>query len=374
MPFSGPGGALFAVVFEFGLPLALLWRPTRAIWGAMGLAFHNLTNLLMNISFITLQVMYVMFVDWQRLLAWVGRRVFGEPIRVLYDGNCGLCRRTMAVLGVFDWLRMLRPVNALQREAVEAEGLGFLPDADLMQDMHAAWKVGSSEWGVAKGYAAYQAIAWRVPVLWLALPVVYLPPVAAIGRSIYRRVADSRACQVVKPPSGGGATPLRLVPPWSPRPLAWIAGTLLAGQCLLGVGRLHKAWPIACYPLFDQIEDNTVVWPVFAYTTKDGRSEPLDDDPIRDTLGNGRYVASMQKLVSTPLDESSAMKTLAEFAKLWRDAGLLPDDEANLDRLVVTRATYELTGPQRPEAPIESEPLVETPWADLAAAGEAPGA
>ena len=151
MPLSGPGGALFAVVFELGFVLALLWLPTRIAWAGMGLTFHNLTNLLMNISFVTLQAMYVMFVDWQRLFAWCGRRAFGEPIRVLYDGNCGLCRRTMAVLGVADWMGQLKPVNALQREAVEEEGLERLEDAALMQDMHAAWREDDGAWGVTKG-------------------------------------------------------------------------------------------------------------------------------------------------------------------------------------------------------------------------------
>ena len=98
LPYAGQMGALTSVIFEVGIPLALLWRPTRVLWGVLGITFHNLTRLLMNISFVSLQVMYVMFVDWQRLLRWIGRSVFGEPVRVLYDGNCGLCRRTMAVL------------------------------------------------------------------------------------------------------------------------------------------------------------------------------------------------------------------------------------------------------------------------------------
>ncbi|MEO0530739.1 MAG: DCC1-like thiol-disulfide oxidoreductase family protein [Planctomycetota bacterium] len=364
MPFSGPGGALFAVVFELGIPLALLWKPTRMLWAAMGLTFHNLTFLLMKISFMTLQWMYVMFVDWQRLFAWVGRRLFGEPIRVLYDGNCGLCRRTMAVLGVLDWLQVLRPVNALNRELVEQERLGFLEDAALMQDMHAAWFGGDGEWQSAKGYAAYQQIAWRVPLLWLTLPLIYLPPVAAIGRQVYRRVADSRACRVPTA-TRGGAAPIRSTLAWTWQPLALVAGVLLAGQCVLGAGRLHKAWPIACYPLFDQIEGTFVIWPEFEVVTSDGRTTPLDDDPLRDAMGNARYVASMEALVETPLDEERAKEILAKFAGAWRNADALPEETA-IDRLVITRATYELVGPQRPEQPTETEPLAEFAWGEIA--------
>lgn len=364
-PFAGPGGALFAVVFELGFPLALLWRPTRALWGVLGITFHNLTNLLMQISFITLQSMYVMFVDWQRLFRWLGAKLFGEPIRVLYDGNCGLCRRTMAVLGVMDWLQSLRPVNALKREAVEAEGLGQLDDAALMQDMHAAWRDGD-DWKVAKGYTAYQAIARRVPLLWPLLPILYLPPVAAIGRQLYRRVADSRACRVPTAPSGERPG-VRSSLGWSWRPLALIGGGLLAGQCLLGAGRLHTAWPIACYPLFDQIEDRTVVWPEFTLVDSSGESTVLDDDPIRDHLGSARYVVSMKSLIAQPLDPEAARLTLRKFVEAWRSEEALPGDESSFEQLVVTRATYELSGPQRPEAPIENERHHAIGWSELTA-------
>ncbi|TWU00100.1 Vitamin K-dependent gamma-carboxylase [Botrimarina colliarenosi] len=375
-PFSGVGGALFAVVFELGLPIALLWKRSRAVWAMMGLTFHNLTNLLMNISFITLQVMYVMFVDWQRLLRWVGRRLLGEPIRVLYDGNCGLCRRTMAVLGVFDWLQQLKPVNALQRSAVEDDGLGFLEDAALMQDMHAAWRVegrgagdgGAAEWGTAKGFDAYQKIAWRVPLLWLTLPVIYLPPVAAMGWKVYRRVADSRACRVPTATKGAGqVSPQRR---WSWKPLAVVAGTILLGQCVLGAGRLHKSWPLACYPLFDQIEGRSVVWPEFEAVTIDGERLPLDDDPVREMLGSARYVAPMKSLIEIPVDEARATEVLARFVEAWRDAGELPTDESTIERIVVSRARYELVGPERPAEPAEREPGFEAPWTAIQAAAE----
>ncbi|QDV72194.1 DCC1-like thiol-disulfide oxidoreductase family protein [Botrimarina mediterranea] len=368
-PFSGPMGALFAVVFELGLPLALLWKPTRIAWAAMGLTFHNLTNLLMNISFVTLQVMYVMFVDWQRLLRWLGRAMLGEPIRVLYDGNCGICRRTMAVLGVVDWLQQLKPVNALNREAVEAEGLGFLEDAALVTDMHAAWRESSRDggvdgWRTAKGYSAYQQIAWRVPVLWPSLLVIYLPPVVAIGWKVYRRVADSRACKLASPHKPAAAVAAHA---WSWKPLAIVTAVILTAQVALGTARLHKAWPVACYPLFDQIEQPWVVWPEFELVTKSGERLPLDDDPIRDHFGSARYVAPMKLLIQEPIDEPKAAEVLNEFAAIWRNAGDLPEDEATINRLVVTRSRYDLTGPQRPAEPTERTTGFEMPWRQVTA-------
>lgn len=364
MPLSGPMGSLFALTFELGLPFALLWKPTRALWGLMGITFHNLTNILMKISFMTLQFMYVMFVDWQRLFAWLGRRMFRAPLRVLYDGNCGLCRRTMAILNQFDWLQTLRPVNALDREAVEAEGLGHLDDTALMTDMHSAWKVeqgkgegATNDWKTAKGYDAYQLIAWRVPLLWPLLPIVYLPPVASIGWKIYRRIADSRACRVPSVPTGQTKKPIAWAPNWWWRPLLFVGGMILAIQCVLGAGRMHKSWPLACYPLFDQIAERTVNWPEFKLVQASGETIELDDDTIRNTLGEARYVVSMKQFLAIPRDEAASKQVLSQFVEAWTADGSLPAESKG--KIDVTLATFELTGPQRPSEPIEEKPLMQ---------------
>ena len=371
MPLSGPMGSLYAVVFEFFLPIALLWRPTRAIWAMMGITFHNLTNILMNISFMTLQVMYVMFVDWQKLLAWLGQRLFRSPLQVLYDGNCGLCRRTMSILNQLDWLQSLKPVNALDREAVEAEGLGYLDDAALMKDMHAAWKVEpnsgegpSSEWKSAKGYDAYQHITWRVPLLWPLIPFIYLPPVAAIGWNVYRRVADSRACTIPSVPQSQEKPSSIWAPSWRWRPLMVVATIILGTQCLLGAGRMHKSWPLACYPLFDQIAERTVVWPEFYAIDSEGKETYLDDDTIRDKLGEARYVESMRRFILTPLDEQAARTMLGSFSKAWLEDDSLPE---SAESIRISLATYELTGPQRPKEPIEEEPLMQVDLKEIKA-------
>lgn len=167
----------------------------------------------------------VLLVDWSGALAALGCSLFGGPLRVLYDGNCGLCRRTMALLGALDLFGQLRPVNALDREAVKFAGLGFLDDDALVRDMHSAEPVGDGAWRVEKGYEAYQRIAWRVPALWPTLLMVYLPPVAAAGRRVYRRVADTRACRLATAPASGRVA---WAPAWSWRPMAVVLAVVLA--------------------------------------------------------------------------------------------------------------------------------------------------
>jgi predicted DCC family thiol-disulfide oxidoreductase YuxK len=44
------------------------------------------------------------------------------------------------------------------------------------------------------GFDAYRVMAKHIPMLWFALPLLFLPPVPAIGRRIYARIAGRRYC------------------------------------------------------------------------------------------------------------------------------------------------------------------------------------
>ena len=117
-----------------------------------------------------------------------------NTLYVLYDGNCGLCRRTMDSLKKWDVLHRLTPVNACQRGELEKHGLGRFKDKEVMRDMHAIQ--GDAVW---KGYDAYRAIAARVPLLWPVWPLLWIWPVTFFGRHIYRHVADGRSCEIDRP-------------------------------------------------------------------------------------------------------------------------------------------------------------------------------
>jgi hypothetical protein len=60
-------GAFGTLVFELGWIVFVIPRRTRWISIAMGLGFHNMTRMTMNIAFWPLQIMYASFVPWQRL-------------------------------------------------------------------------------------------------------------------------------------------------------------------------------------------------------------------------------------------------------------------------------------------------------------------
>jgi predicted DCC family thiol-disulfide oxidoreductase YuxK len=120
--------------------------------------------------------------------------------RVIYDGDCAFCRKSIDVLRKLDWRRRLTYVNArdtsqtlLQQPPVAG--------APLLEQMHVLTPAGR----LYGGYAAIRWLAWRLPLLWPLAPLLYLPGASPIGNAAYRWVARHRfqlvpcqhgACQI----------------------------------------------------------------------------------------------------------------------------------------------------------------------------------
>ena len=95
--------ALLAVSFEVSFGLLILWPRLRPLAALAGLAFHNGIGIMMRIPFLSLQFMYVIFVDWKGLFVAIGKKMFPGVLPVIYDDSCKLCRRTVALLQSLNW-------------------------------------------------------------------------------------------------------------------------------------------------------------------------------------------------------------------------------------------------------------------------------
>ena len=80
-------GAAFTPIFELGFLFAILSPRTRPYAAVCGLAFHNMTAMLMNIDFVSLQLCYVIFLDWSRVFSWIALRlgIEGMTGKSLYE-------------------------------------------------------------------------------------------------------------------------------------------------------------------------------------------------------------------------------------------------------------------------------------------------
>jgi predicted DCC family thiol-disulfide oxidoreductase YuxK len=241
-PWMYHASGLGTLAFEIGFIFLVFFRVLRPFLAVGGILFHNMTNFFMRISFMSVQLAYVSFVPWQTAFSKLGAKLFSRAMYVVYDGNCGLCRRTVATLRRLDLLGRLEYVNALDEAQLAAAGLSHLDRADLLRDMHAV--AGGQVW---KGFHAYRAIAWRFPIFWPILPFLFLPPVAWAGTAIYRHTADSRTCAIPQRVAPGKKEARR---PAMVLPLLLLASVLLVGNIYCGVTRTVAGWPFACYPPF----------------------------------------------------------------------------------------------------------------------------
>lgn len=307
-------GGLGTFVFEMGFILALFHPTIRRFAIAAGLGFHIGVKLFMNIFFWTVLAVYVVFVDWDRWLRRLGRVLHREPLIVLYDGNCELCRRTIGILRTLDVLGRIHYVNALDEAAVEAVGAGHIPVAERMRDM-----VGLRGSERANGYDAYRWIAARIPVLWPLWPFTYLPPVAAVGRRIYRKVADSRFCSIVKPPTADPAAAVATDGdrPVAQRPLVALAVVLVVGNVAFGFGEIVTGWPFSCYPTFSAVRSTEKSILTLEIVREDGSVAPADVSGLRERLGLPRLVGMLHQ-ITIPPDGPAQEEKLRAFWSLYR--------------------------------------------------------
>jgi predicted DCC family thiol-disulfide oxidoreductase YuxK len=107
--------------------------------------------------------------------------------RVLYDGDCALCRKSIGILRKLDWLGKLDYVNARD----EAHAVLRQPPvavAPLLEEMHVLTPMGC----LHRGFRAFRWLAWRLPACWPVAPLLYIPGVPWLGQRTYLWVARNR--------------------------------------------------------------------------------------------------------------------------------------------------------------------------------------
>jgi predicted DCC family thiol-disulfide oxidoreductase YuxK len=107
-----------------------------------------------------------------------------QPV-VLYDGQCALCRQSVALLRRLDWLGRLTCRDA--RDPANLPPAAPLVPARLLEEMHLV--AGER---VYHGFAALRWLAWRLPLLWPIAPFLYLPGVPQLGQRLYLWIARNR--------------------------------------------------------------------------------------------------------------------------------------------------------------------------------------
>lgn len=205
-PYASPSFLIFELSWMLLLiPRELWWvlperlkRHSLKRWIlAAGIFFHGTIALLMDVGTFSFAIFtgYVGLLldrDFVALRELCNGRVNDKQfaIRVLYDGNCRLCTRSIFVLLMLDHLKRLQPVDFRDSAARKR----VAPELDI-SDLDRALHIKLSDGRTYNGFDAFRVLTWHLPVLWVVAPLLYAPGVPSIGRTMYAKIAANRdAC------------------------------------------------------------------------------------------------------------------------------------------------------------------------------------
>ncbi len=109
------------------------------------------------------------------------------PLVVLFDGRCGFCKKSIFTLSMLDWLHRVEFANYHDPHNKKSYAPAVSMDA-LNKEMHVKLADGTYK----KGFFAFRALTWHLPVLFILAPFLYIPGVSYIGTRIYMWVAEHR--------------------------------------------------------------------------------------------------------------------------------------------------------------------------------------
>lgn len=307
--------ALGTILFELSFILLIFGRRTFVLVGALGVTFHTALDVFMQYGFESLRNSYVAFVNWHRGLVWAGRRLFRHELRVRFDCRD---RRTAPLVGcarTLDWLDAVtwedRAPSNTRAAAPAGEALDPVPVRGLT--VH----VGGRTWA---GAAAWRRILGRLPLLWpLILPLRLLPERwLPGGRRAERGPAPARqAAGGAAFAQGGIVGPLL------------IGAGLFVGNAWAGLNRMQEGWPLACYPLFDGLIDDSYL--ALRLVAVDARGTPrvIVPDDYRDVLGR-----NWNELLRRILDEADESRRRELLGAAWE---VLENEEPSLGQARIVR-------------------------------------
>ncbi len=310
--------ALLAVSFEVSFGLLILWPRLRPLAALAGLAFHNGIGIMMRIPFLSLQFMYVIFVDWKRLFVAIGKKIFPVILPVVYDDSCKLCRRTVAILQSLNWADRLQFVGSSDHASLIALGA-----EDVCQQSSLPLFTALAPEGRLYGYSAYVRLVPRLPSLTPLWPVMLLAPVRALGERIYARISASRTCSL---------PPMKVTPATkqaAPSTALWCVGlALLVVNIFCGSFHIVRAWPFACYPTFDRVKKAELHRLIASVEMKNGTHQEyeLSPDPVMAKMFSAeRWQGLTYRVAETPEGNLSANQLHALW-EVWREYHAIPDE------------------------------------------------
>jgi len=194
------------VVVEILMPFLLFNRRTRLQAITLGVFFHIVLILTLDVPatfFFLFPAQLFLFINPGGIVRWVEhKRVMQAMTKqnlVVYDGDCGFCRRSVAKLRVLDLFGALAMVDFKQTD-VKILHPDLTPEACNRQ-MHLV----ETDGRLSGGFESFRRMCFLLPMCYVFLPVMYFPGVGLTGNAVYRLIAKNRRILPWKPKCDDGA-------------------------------------------------------------------------------------------------------------------------------------------------------------------------
>jgi predicted DCC family thiol-disulfide oxidoreductase YuxK len=181
--------AAAAVMLEITFPIALFSRRARWFIVPSGALMQLGIAALLGPNFYQMMLCYSLWVPWDRVAARLKKQHGNQNKYVLlFDGGCGLCDRTVAIISSLDLLGCVEFCDVVKQRPEIEKRFPHLRQDQWLTHMHVITPGGR----VRVGFDSYRTLARVLPLGWLVLPGLYLPGVSVAGSRIYRAVASRR--------------------------------------------------------------------------------------------------------------------------------------------------------------------------------------
>jgi hypothetical protein len=305
-----------AVCGEVFFATVLISRIARRILPATIILMHVGIILLQNIVFLDFMALLLIFYDFRaaaaKIESWMRRR---RPAQVLFDGMWPPCNRAVRVLRAMDFFRRLEFVDSRTLDIVEHNRTNVLSLVEENLEKKLLVVTGGKAYS---GFEGYRLLALRIPALWPLAPVLFLPGVSAIGRSVDRHFAHTR----IAASGAESSVPRTLTQPSSARTARQILAYGTGTAALVTVMGTFWAASFEYYPftdmhMFAAAKTSVIYYKVLGHWSS-GQVTPFQ---LEDTLGamsiNSRYEPLFDLCFGDAGQVSLCRKTLAVMTSAY---------------------------------------------------------
>lgn len=312
-----------AVAFELAFVFLIFFPRLRRLAVAAGLAFHNVTGLMMSIWFLPMQVSYASFLDWHRIFHWVGRRIGRHPATLSYNARHATARRLVAATRHLDLFGRV--------EYVAFEAGNDDPRSPLR------FESGATR---AEGWRAWLALLPRVPMAVLLAPVLLAMAVPQkLGdRARHAEAAVSNIAASSETERSGATLAVTIV-----------GGLLVVVNGWFGLRSIEGGWPFAAYPTFATVRHTNIDRLRVTRVDADGRASEVDLSAFIERLQYQKF-GPLAMAVAETEDETVRREKLAVLH------ALIVESTADLDadeEVILHFVTVSADPDQRGAEPIE---------------------